>query len=165
MGEYIRRQEGEEIKNIPWGIFSTIGKTGCGVVAAYNAGKALGRDPEFLQIVREMEKSHMPTLGGVFGTNVFRLKFWLQKKFGRAHLYFLNTEEWERETRSCHASIIFYKNKGVFKGNHFICGVRLEEKFVFYNCGVLPSEESISMDSALQQIRKAGHTPIFLITV
>lgn len=165
MGDYIRWQEGEEIKNIPWGIFSTIGKTGCGVVAAYNAGKALGKDPEFQQIVREMERTHMPMLGGIFGTNVFRLKLWLQKKFGRAELYFLNTEEWEREARFCHAAIIFYKNKGVFKGNHFICGVRLEEKFVFYNCGVLPNDMSLSMDEALQRIRQAGHTPIFLITV
>ena len=165
MGDYIRWQEGEEIKNIPWGIFSTIGKAGCGVVAAYNAGKALGKNPEFQQIVREMERTHMPMLGGIFGTNVFRLKLWLQKKFGRAELYFLNTEEWEREARFCHAAIIFYKNKGVFKGNHFICGVRLEEKFVFYNCGVLPNDMSLSMDEALQRIRQAGHTPIFLITV
>lgn len=165
MGEYIRRQAGEEIKDIPWGVFSTIGKTGCGVVAAYNAAKAMGKDPEFLQVVQEMEKAHMPMLGGIFGTNVFRLKHWLQKKHGRAELHILNTEEWERETRSCRAAIIFYRNKGLFKGNHFICGVRCEEKFVFYNCNAISGVRAVSMDEALHRIRAAGHTPLFLIVV
>ena len=165
MGEYIRRQKGDDVKNIPWGRFSTVGKVGCGAVAAYNAAKALGKEPEFVQLVREMEKAHMPVLGGIFGTNVFRLKLWLQKKFGRAELHILNTESWERETRSCRAAILFYKNKGLFKGNHFICGIRSEEKFVFYNCAVLPGTHGFFMDEALRRLRKAGHTPLFLIVV
>lgn len=165
LGDYIQRQADAGTKNIRWGRFSTIGRSGCGAVAAYNAAVALGKNPEFLQIVHEMEERHMPSFGGVFGMNVFRLKFWLEKKFGRAELYFLNTEEWDRATRSCRTVVLFYKNKGLFKGNHFITGVRTEDTFVFYNAGVLPKNRAISMDEALMRLRKAGHTPIFLIVI
>ena len=165
MGNFIHRQADKETKDIRWGIFSTVGRSGCGAVAAYNAAVALGKDPEFLQIVREMEEKHMPSFGGVFGMNVFRLQFWLRKKFGRAELYFLNTEEWDRNTRSCHAIVLLYKNKGLFKGNHYITGVRTEDTFVFYNTGVLPGNRAFSLDAALARLRKAGNTPLFLIVV
>ena len=163
MAEYIYRQKDAQVGNIRWGHFSTIGRSGCGAVAAYNAAVALGKNPKFLQLVREMEEKHMPSLGGIFGMNVFRLKFWLQKKFGRADLYLFGTDEWERQTRLCRAVVIFYKNKGIFKGNHFITGVRTGECCVFYNAGTLPKDTVIPMDEAVARLKKAGHTPMFLI--
>lgn len=165
MGQYIRKQTGPETGNIRWGLFSTVGRSGCGAVAAYNIAVALGKDPDFLRLVQEMEQKHMPSLGGVFGMNVFRLKFWLQKRFGRADLYLLGADDWEQKTRFCRAVVIFYKNKGVFKGNHFITGVRTEDRFVFYNTGVLPPERTFQMHEAVAALKKAGHTPLFLIVL
>ena len=165
MGDYIERQADAATKDIPWGRFSTIGRSGCGAVAAYNAAVALGKEPEFLSIVREMEQRHMPSFGGVLGTNVFRLKFWLQKKFGRAELHLFGTEDWEAKTRFCRAVVIFYKNKGVFKGNHFITGVRVEDKFVFHNTSALPKGRAVPMQDAVRLLKKAGHTPVFLIVL
>lgn len=165
MGDYIYRQENADTKTIPWGMFSTVGRSGCGAVAAYNIAVALGRDPDFLKILKEMEKKHMPSFGGVFGMNVFRLKFWLEKKFGRADLYFLGAEDWDEKTRFCRAVVMLYKNKGLFKGNHFITGVRTEDRFVFYNTGVLPPERTFRMDEAVAALKKAGDTPLFMIVV
>ena len=165
MAEYIKRQQDEKIGNMRWGRFSTIGKNGCGAVAAYNTAVALGKDPDFLQLIREMEKKHMPFLGGIWGTCIFDLKFYLAKKFGRADLYFFGTEDWDEKTRFCRAVVIFYKNKGWFKGNHFITGVRVGEDFVFYNAPVLPSTKALPMHEAMQKLKKAGHLPVFLMVI
>ena len=121
MAEYIKRQQDEKIRNMRWGRFSTIGKNGCGVVAAYNTAVALGKDPDFLSLIDEMEKKHIPFLGGIWGTCIFDLKFYLAKKFGRADLYFFGTEDWDEKTRFCRAVVIFYKNKGwyVIMRKHF----------------------------------------------
>ena len=80
-------------------------------------------------------------------------------------MYFFNTEDWERHCRSCRAVVILYKNKGLFKGNHFISGVRKEEKFVFYNTGLLPRDTAVTMDEALLRLKKAGNFPWVLIVV
>ena len=165
MGDYIYRQADPKTNHIRWGCFSTVGRSGCGAVAAYNIAVALGKDPDFLQLVKEMEQKHLPSFGGRFGMNSIRLKLWLQRKFGRADMYFFNTEDWERHCRSCRAVVILYKNKGLFKGNHFISGVRKEEKFVFYNTGLLPRDTAVTMDEALLRLKKAGNFPWVLIVV
>lgn len=165
MDKYIRRQAAPETNNIRWGRFSTVGRSGCGAVAAYNIAVALGKDPDFLRLVQEMDEKHMPSFGGVFGMNVFRLKFWLQKRFGRADLYLLGAGDWEEKTRFCRAVVILYKNKGVFKGNHFITGVRTGDRFVFYNTGLLPPERTFGMHEAVAVLKKAGCIPLFLIVL
>ena len=165
MAEYIYRQEGEDTNDLRWGVFSTVGRSDCGAVAAYNAAVALGKDLEFLKIVHEMEEKHMPSLGGLFGMNVFRLKFWLQKKFGRADLYMFGAEDWDEKTRLCRAVVILYKNKGLFKGNHFITGVRTGEDFVFYNTALLPRNRALPMLTAVQRLKKAGCMPFFMIVL
>lgn len=165
MEKYIENQAGRETGNIRWGRFSTVGRSGCGAVAAYNTAAALGKDPDFLRLVAEMERAHMPSFGGLFGMNVLRLKFWLQRRFGRADLYLLNSESWEQKTRFCRAAVIFYKNKGILKGNHFIAGARNGEGFVFHNAACLPRGRAIGMHEAVVMLKKAGHTPVFLIVL
>ena len=165
MTGYIYRQQDEKTRNIRWGRFSTVGKSGCGAVAAHNTAVALGKDPDFLRTVSEMTEKHMPYLGGIWGTNVFHLKLYLAKKFGRADLYFGNAMDWDEKTRSCRAVVIFYKNKGMFKGNHFITGVRTGEDFIFYNTDVLPRDRAVPMLTAVLRLKKAGHTPLFLTVI
>ena len=165
MSGYIERQAGEETKNIRWGRFSTIGRGGCGAVAAYNVAVALGRNPDFLRLVQEMERRRMPSIGGLCGMNVIRLKLWLQRRFGRAELSLFGAERWEEKTRFCHAVVIFYKNKGIFKGNHFIAGAREADGFVFHNAPNLPVGCAVTMEDAVHRLKKAGHTPIFLLVL
>lgn len=165
MKDYIDRQAGKETADMPWGHFSTIGRGGCGAVAAYNVALALGRDPEFGAFVREMEQCRMPSFDGLFGVNVFRLKFWMQRRFGRAELVFLGSERWEERTRFCRAVILFYKNKGLFKGNHYIAGVRTQEGFVFHNAPRLPSTRAFEMHRAVHILKQAGNTPVFLMII
>lgn len=165
MGGYIDRQVNEEVKHVRWGRLSTVGRGGCGAVAAYNVAVALGKNPDFQALVRAMEKSRMPALGGLLGTNVFRLWRWLRRHFGRAEICLFGAEGWEEKTRFCRVAVIFYKNKGAFKGNHFVAAGRTPEGFVFHNAPVLPSDRAFPMDRAVEVLKKAGHMPLIPIVL
>lgn len=165
MDKYIGNQKEFNISTIRWGKFSTIGRSGCGAVAAYNVAVALGKNPDFVRMVRGMEKKHLPSFGGLLGMNVFRLKFWLQRRFGRADLYLFGSEDWEEKTRFCRAVVIFYKNKGIFNGNHFIAGTRKGDKFFFHNSSVFAADKGMGMEKVVAKLKKSGNTPVMLIVV
>lgn len=112
MGAYLERQTEQSVRNMRWGRFSTVGRSGCGAVAAYNVAVALGKNPDFKALVWAMERRRLPSCGGLLGMNVLRLQRWLQRRFGRAELCVLGTDRWEARTRFCRAAVIFYKNRG-----------------------------------------------------
>ena len=43
MGAYLERQTAESVRGLRWGRLSTVGRSGCGAVAAYNVAVALQR--------------------------------------------------------------------------------------------------------------------------
>ena len=157
MGAYLERQTEQSVRNMRWGRFSTVGRSGCGAVAAYNVAVALGKNPDFKALVWAMERRRLPSCGGLLGMNVLRLQRWLQRRFGRAELCVLGTDRWEARTRFCRAAVIFYKNRGIFRGNHFIAGARTDAGFVFHNAALLPPTR------AFDRLKQAGHTPLMLI--
>ena len=144
MGAYLERQTEQSVRNMRWGRFSTVGRSGCGAVAAYNVAVALGKNPDFKALVWAMERRRLPSCGGLLGMNVLRLQRWLQRRFGRA-------------------AVIFYKNRGIFRGNHFIAGARTDAGFVFHNAALLPPTRAFDMQEAVDRLKQAGHTPLMLI--
>ena len=75
----------------------------------------------------------------------------------------LGTDRWEARTRFCRAAVIFYKNRGIFRGNHFIAGARTDAGFVFHNAALLPPTRAFDMQEAVDRLKQAGHTPLMLI--
>ena len=163
MGAYLERQTEQSVRNMRWGRFSTVGRSGCGAVAAYNVAVALGKNPDFKALVWAMERRRQPSCGGLLGMIVLRLQRWLQRRFGRAELCVLGTDRWEARTRFCRAAVIFYKNRGIFRGNHFIAGTRTDAGFVFHNAVLLPPTRAFDMQEAVDRRKQAGHTPLMLI--
>ncbi len=163
MSTYLEKQTDEAVRNLRWGLFSTVGRSGCGPVAAYNVAVALGKNPDFRALLWTMERKRLPSCGGLLGMNVLRLQRWLRRRFGRAELCLLGTAQWEEKTRFCRAAVIFYKNRGLLRGNHFIAGTRLENGFVFHNAPLLPPGRAVPMHEAVNRLKKAGHTPLVLI--
>ena len=144
MGAYLERQTEQSVRNMRWGRFSTVGRSGCGAVAAYNVAVALGKNPDFKALVWAMERRRLPSCGG-------------------AELCVLGTDRWEARTRFCRAAVIFYKNRGIFRGNHFIAGARTDAGFVFHNAALLPPTRAFDMQEAVDRLKQAGHTPLMLI--
>lgn len=165
MGEFIERQGDAAIRNMRFGALSNVGKSGCGAVAAYNIAEALGHNPSFAKIVREISGGSTQLSGGLLGASVFRLRRWLQKRFGRAELHLLGSGGWEEKTRLCRAVVILYKNRGLFTGSHFIAGNRAGEGFVFHNAPGFASGESVHLAAAVARLKKKGHMPLFLIVL
>lgn len=165
MRTYIEKQTDATVRNLRWGCLSTVGRSGCGPVAAYNVAVALGKNPDFRALLWSMERKHLPVCGGLLGMDVLRLRRWLLRRFGRAELCLLDTAVWEEKTRFCRSVVLFYKNKGLLRGSHFIAGTRVENGFVFHNAPQLPAGDVIPMHEAIERLKKAGHTPLILIVL
>ena len=80
MGAYLERQTAESVRGLRWGRLSTVGRSGCGAVAAYNVAVALGKNPDFRALLWSMEQKHLPSFGGLLGMNVLRLRRWLRRR-------------------------------------------------------------------------------------
>ncbi len=165
MGAYLERQTAESVRGLRWGRLSTVGRSGCGAVAAYNVAVALGKNPDFRALLWSMEQKRLPSFGGLLGMNVLRLRRWLRRCFGRAELFALGADGWEARTRFCRAAVIFYKNRGVFRGNHFIAAAHTAAGFVFHNAPQLPPDRAFAMEEAVARLKQAGHTPLILIVL
>ena len=72
MGAYLERQTAESVRGLRWGRLSTVGRSGCGAVAAYNVAVALGKNPDFRALLWSMEQKHLPSFGGLLGMNVLK---------------------------------------------------------------------------------------------
>ena len=75
---YINDQNSGEVSKLKFGV-STMDNNGCGVIATYNAMKALGNKKDIRDIAYYFENDGQ-ALGGLFGTNPYAIKRYFERE-------------------------------------------------------------------------------------
>ena len=127
-------QKDSRVKDLLFGKRGHIGAEGCGAVAIYNVMKFIEQPQDFCDILREMEKLHMPWLGAKFGTKPHSLG----RYFSKHRIFYRKYNapvDFKAALLSHRIGILCTWNRR-FRGMHFYCIYFSNEENKYYsiNC-------------------------------
>ena len=128
IGEYLNGQNVGILDKMPYG-FRTVGASGCGPLAAYNAMRYKGLQPDLPKILRYMELTAAPFFG-MFGTFPFSMGYCLRHFGVRNHM----TWSLKKLAEAKSGVIAYWTKRPIFGGGHFVFYVRQEDgTYLVYN--------------------------------
>lgn len=163
--EYINGQGLSPYKNMKF-MARTVGKSGCGPIAVYNALNALGLKKDFDDIINYYSKHKLINLNGILGTNIFSMAACFKNNGCKCKIYLLpNIKIMERIIKRDKIGIILYRHE---KGAHFVCvqyDKYNDKRFIVYNKSNYSPNE-YNYDSLVQMSKNNKFfLPVFLITL
>ena len=124
---FLNGQATEELSGLRYGL-STVGKTGCGTLAVYNALLMLGHPEPLPKIIREMEL-YCCSCFGFLGTMNLMLPIFFRRRGISCRLRFSYRKAFE----SRYAVVAFWTKRPVFSGAHIVFLTRENDGFQVYN--------------------------------
>lgn len=116
-----------ELKMMRYGL-STVGKSGCGTLAAYNALLALGHPEPLAKVIREMEV-YCCSVFGFLGSFTFMLPIFFRRRGISCKLRLSYRKTFE----SRYAVVAFWTKRPIFSGAHIVFLEQTDGKLTVYN--------------------------------
>ena len=142
-----------KLTDVPFGKY-TADEHGCGMIAAYNAAKAAGANPNLDDAVQYFVDHSC--FGGKYGANAFQISGYL-RKFGLANGYLLCKKNYSKVD----VGILWYKHNS---GWHYVAFYSVgNDKFNFLNADERKMTNIRTMDEFFKTYVKGKISAVFIV--
>lgn len=161
--------EGKRMADISLGI-GNVADNGCGVIAAYNVLRAIGKSVTFTQVKKDIIKKLGLNAGGLLGINTFSLRRYIKSRCSGVWYSKQNDAVWIENSRQAKAVIILVRWKKSLM-LHYISGIKSGGEYIFYNSGIWDEDgvcvdgRKLTMEAFLSYVRVQGATPLWILGV